>query len=654
MKSPKVAVFIHAFHLEVMREIDVYIDNIPYDYDLYINFTRNQQCGHAHLQSITRLIEYYKRKKGDSFYYLISPNKGMDPGGFIVSANQALNHKKEYDYICKIHTKTGKHNNNPFEVTGSQWRKDLLDTLLGSPTRIHEIINIFENKKKVGMISCVDYLCQDMSSNLKQYKQLCKKYKILQFAKYPQSKSFFAGTMFWVRGDILNFFKKNNCDLDIFERISDEGPLSDGTMAHAFERFFSAIIRNMKYELFPLPAQRIATRVPKIISFYFPQYHNSPLNNVLWGEGFTEWVNLKKAKSKVRHQKFLHPHPSLGYYDLENKKTRSQQAKLAREGGISGFAYHHYWFGGKKALYKPLEELLKDGEPNLPFCLNWANEPWTKNWDGQNDKVLVPQDYGGVKEWDAHFSYLCHFFRHKNYIKIDNKPVLLIYRAPHIKVFPQMREWWETRAKERGWNGLYIIQCLGNFDNRIFTGTNAVCEFQPNFSSNQGDHKVLYHKSNSHTVFDKETCYDIVTRAKGKQKSAIKLVSNAHAIRDWTFGEKVRKAGISYYNGFFPGWDNTPRREKSEAIIFSECSSETYRLYLMKQLYNTLEEVKDTNDEGLLFMNSWNEWGEGCLLEPSRQKNHQTLVDTKEALRDICDYYLEKKDNEQQQSYPHL
>jgi len=641
MNSPKAAVFIHAFHLDVLPQLNPYLENIPFAYDLYINFSRDVKGGLQNSRDISKIINLYQNLKGNNFYYTISQNKGMDPGGFTVSANHANNLKKRYDYICKIHTKKGIHNNNPFEVTGDQWRKDLLDTLLGTPERVQEIIDIFKSKNEVGMISCADYMCQDMSSNLKNYKKLCKRYRINPKASYPQSKSFAAGTMFWVRGDILNFFKKHTCDLNNFENLQGIPP-SDGTMAHAFERFFSAIVRNMKYTLFFLPTKKIRTSKPKVISFYFPQYHQSDLNDILWGKGFTDWSNLKKAQPKFKNQKFLTPHPELGYYDLMNKKTRAHQARLAKEAGVYGFCYHHYWFNGRRALYKPLEKMLEDGEPDLPFCLNWANEPWTKNWDGLEDEVLVPQSYGTVREWDAHFKYLCNFFHHKNYIKINNKPVFLIYRATHIKPFPEMRAWWDTRAKEQGWNGIHIIQCMGNFDNRIFSGVDGVCEFQPNFSNNQGTQGTLSHKKGTYLVFDKEHNYEIITKAKGKQKTQVRPFSSTKVIRDWSYAEKVRKANISYYNGFFPGWDNTPRRSKSEAIIFSNTSREVYKLYLMKQLYNTLLEDNSDESENFLFMNSWNEWGEGCVMEPSAQLENQTLEDTKEVLDDIERYYIEE------------
>jgi len=427
--------------------------------------------------------------------------------------------------------------------------------------------------------------------------------------------------------------------LNNFESFQGSPPL-DGTMAHAFERFFSAIVRHMKYTLFFLPTKKISTSKPKIISFYFPQYHQSDLNDILWGEGFTEWDNLRKAKPKFNNQKFLNPHSSLGYYDLMNKETRALQARLAKEAGVYGFCYHHYWFNGRRALYKPLEKMLKDGEPDLPFCLNWANEPWTKNWDGKEDKVLVEQRYGNINEWDEHFKYLFHFFNHKNYIKINNKPVFLIYRAPHIKPFPQMIEWWNTRAVEQGWNGIYIIQCLGNFETEIFNGVDGVCEFQPNFSGHNQLLSVLKNWKGVSTIFDKEALYNEMTVAKGSQKTLIDW-SKSVPIRDITLGEKVRKANISYYNGFFPGWDNTPRRSKSEANVFSSTSREVYKLYLMKQLYNTLLDDNPDESENFLFMNSWNEWGEGCVMEPSAQLGNQTLEDTKEVLEDIEKYYIE-------------
>ena len=205
-----------------------------------------------------------------------------------------------------------------------------------------------------------------------------------------------------------------------------------------------------------------------------------------------------------------------------------------------------------------------------------------------------------------------------------------------------MIEWWNTRAVEQGWNGIYIIQCLGNFETEIFNGVDGVCEFQPNFSGHNQSLSVLEHWKGVSTIFDKEALYDQMTMAKGNQKTLINWSKNV-PIRDTTLGEKVRKANISYYNGFFPGWDNTPRRSKSEANVFSSTSREVYKLYLMKQLHNTLLEDNPDESENFLFMNSWNEWGEGCVMEPSAQLGNQTLEDTKEVLDDIEKYYIEEQ-----------
>ena len=663
MNPPRLAIFLHVYHLDRLPVIDKYLKSLTFSFDLWVNFvqgstvaTKNINMGSIGTPSkdvdsrpdrrtreIKKVIKYYQEIYKDKFYYTLSQNRGMDPAGFIVSVNCANRLGKKYDYICKIHTKTGFGDKNPFTVEGKQWGIDLYETLLGSDKKVDEIINIFKTKPSVGMISCVDYLCGDMGNNQKHYDKWRKKFGHNKAACFPHSQNFIAGTMFWVRGIILDFFKRKKCSISNFEAVAD--PIKrDGTSAHAFERLFPAIIRDLDFEMFLLPTKKIKTKKPKIISFYFPQFHQMPENDYFWGKGFTEWDNLKKAQVKQDGQKLLHPHKNLGYYDLTNKKIRRLQGELAKEHGIYGFCYHHYWFSGRKVMWKPTEMMLADGYPDLPFCLNWANEPWTKNWDGKQNEVLLPQNYGDVIEWDKHFNYLLKFFKHEKYIKINNKPVFLIYRIGHINEAKKMIRWWNTRAQENGFDGIYIIQCLGSFaeSNLYYDVVDSVCEFQPNFANFQ--HTPVLENTEDYLLLDIERSYQGMTFGKGKQKVVSKWDIAGNECKDYGLSTKVRRSNQGYYNGFSPSWDNTPRRQNSQSTVFVNKSDENYKLYLTKQLYNTIIEKNPATDEKLLFMNSWNEWGEGCVMEPDNVNGDFILKKTKEAVEDINKYYI--KDDE--------
>src|SRR5262249_20495976 len=172
----------------------------------------------------------------------------------------------------------------------------------------------------------------------------------------------------------------------------------------------------------------------KPLCFYLPQFHRIPENDRWWGEGFTEWTLVRQAKPLFAG----HPQPNvptdeLGYYDLLNPRVRQRQGELAAEHGIHGFCYYHYWFRGKKLLETPLELMLSDGYPAVPFCLCWANEPWSRRWHGKDQDVLQPQEYGEPADWSIHFDYLNTYFRDDRYIKVDGNPLFLIYRIGHVQ-----------------------------------------------------------------------------------------------------------------------------------------------------------------------------------------------------------------------------
>ena len=181
----------------------------------------------------------------------------------------------------------------------------------------------------------------------------------------------------------------------------------------------------------------------KVLALYLPQYHCFKENDEWWGKGFTEWTNTKKAKPLYRNH--YQPKEPLNdnYYDLSNVDVMINQAKLAKKYGVSGFVYYHYWFNGKKLMEKPLELMRKNKGVDMNYCLSWANEPWTRSWDGKAKEILIDQCYGDKSDWTKHYNYLSNFFSDDRYIKIDNKPVLFIYRINSIENHDEMISLWK-------------------------------------------------------------------------------------------------------------------------------------------------------------------------------------------------------------------
>lgn len=199
----------------------------------------------------------------------------------------------------------------------------------------------------------------------------------------------------------------------------------------------------------------------KLIAYYLPQFHPIPENDEWWGRGFTEWTNTAKAKPMFRGHYQPHVPADLGFYDLRVPETRAAQAEMAREHGITGFCYYHYWFAGKRLLEKPFEAVLQSKEPDFPFCLCWANQTWTGIWHGAPNRILIEQTYPGLSDHKRHFETLLPAFYDKRYIKVDNKPIFFIYKADELPEPDKMIDIWQNMAINAGLDGIHFVAVSG-------------------------------------------------------------------------------------------------------------------------------------------------------------------------------------------------
>lgn len=374
----------------------------------------------------------------------------------------------------------------------------------------------------------------------------------------------------------------------------------------------------------------------KIIAFYLPQFHNIPENDEWWGDGFTEWVNVKKAMPLFDGH--VQPKEPLNdnYYNLLDDNVKIWQAKIAKEYGVYGFCYYHYWFNGKLLLEKPMEQMLNNKEIDIPFCISWANEPWTKAWVNEK-KVLIPQSYGGVNEWKEHFDYLLPFFKDERYIKVDNKPLMVIYRAEVIDCLNEMLDYWNNLAKEAGLDGLsYAYQNMA-FDlipNKDDSRFDYNIEFEPSYAwydlnSTTGIKstkfwKILRQCKNLfYTKFEKITGYDL-TRKLEKEENLI-LTSYQEA-----WDKILERVPSSKKNipGAFVAWDNTPRK-KYRGQVYYGSTPELFEKNLEKQI----KRARNVYKKDMIFMYAWNEWAEGGYLEPDKEHGYGYLEAIKNALK---------------------
>lgn len=355
----------------------------------------------------------------------------------------------------------------------------------------------------------------------------------------------------------------------------------------------------------------------KFLALYLPQYHQIPENNRWWGEGYTEWSAVQSAKPLFKGH--VQPKVPLGnnYYDLSDPSGRTwkEQTELAKEYGIDGFCIYHYWFKtGKQLLEKPAGILLEHKEIEFPYCFCWANESWTKTWYGLTEEVLMKQEYLDEKEWENHYQYLRRFFLDRRYIQVDHKPMLCIYRSDEIERFPEMIRLWTKLAQKDGFTGLYVVSCTARvIDTAHEDFIDAYYNFEPGT-----------------TLFQKLTPLEHLRwRARRKIVHKINPYLKTKRIEGLVDGRTVFRAMLrpnktthKTYPGIYTSWDNTPRRSY-QGVCHKNISPALFG--------GSLQRIITKWPEDFLFINAWNEWGEGAYLEPDEQNKYAYLEQIKKA-----------------------
>jgi len=341
----------------------------------------------------------------------------------------------------------------------------------------------------------------------------------------------------------------------------------------------------------------------KFIAFYLPQFHSIPENDKWWGAGFTEWFNTKKAIPMFDGHYQPRTPCNNNYYNLLDVKTLKFQADLANKHEIYGFCIYHYWFNGRKLLEKPAEILLNAKDIDAKYCFSWANEPWSRAWDGKDSEVLIPQKYGGEDEWRQHFDYLLPFFQDERYIRIDNKPVFVIYRTNNIPNVEEMLIYWDKLSQKNGINGLCIIETLNSFQNKpILNKSEGAIEFEPMY-----------------TLRQKSSFFFNLKRYFNKRMGRLDIV-DYDSLWARILKRKINANGKRRFLGAFVDWDNTARKGKN-GLIVRGATPEKFGRYLKNQSNKSVEEY--------IFVNAWNEWAEGAYLEPDKKYNLAYLQQVK-------------------------
>lgn len=363
----------------------------------------------------------------------------------------------------------------------------------------------------------------------------------------------------------------------------------------------------------------------KVLSIYLPQFHRIPENDEWWGEGFTEWTNVKRGKAyypgHYQPREPLHDN----YYDLSNLKVLEKHTRMARKAGIAGFCFYHYYFCGKTLLEKPIEAYRDRSKETFPYCLIWANQTWSRTWyrSDAGGKVLLRQIYGDETDWKNHFQYLLSFFKDDRYIKIDNKPVYIIYLPQDISARRQMFDCWHQLAKENGFDGLYLIAMhTGYGKDKSKNLYNAYMDFEPMCTLHYDDSYRVAAQSWKHSLID----HIIPDRCSIKNFLYIKN-SFSYPYMCRQIVQKGKKLDKNTFAGVFTGWDNTPRKDEAGMVVPGSTPKRFGR-----NVYKMLMQA-DKQDKEYVFLNAWNEWSEGAYIEPDKKYGYGYLAELKRAIR---------------------
>lgn len=375
---------------------------------------------------------------------------------------------------------------------------------------------------------------------------------------------------------------------------------------------------------------------PRIIGLYLPQYHPIPENDEWWGKGFTEWTNVAKARPLFRGHYQPRIPADLGFYDLRLPEVREQQAQLAREAGLEGFCYYHYWFGnGRQLLERPFNEVLASGKPDFPFCLCWANHDWTsKTWQKGNnfrrDSMIMKMEYS-KEDYVRHFNYVLPAFRDPRYITVDGKPLFAVWAPHHIPDAREFIDLWQQLARENGLPGIHFV---GHTDN---AGKGLPGQAADYYSA---DKAKEYYQAVLDLGFDAVMSSGYrraVALLQGKTRMMWRMLSGKTFAPTYSKMDYSRlmanyyvpeDAGENIYPTLLPQWDRTPRAGKNSEIVVDSTPAR-----FQETVETAIELIRQKEPEHqLLFLKAWNEWGEGDYVEPDLKFGHGYIQAIRQAI----------------------
>jgi lipopolysaccharide biosynthesis protein len=580
----RIAVVLHVYYAELWEEMKEAIARISEPFDLFVSLTKDAS---GHMRDT--IIGAYPNAWVFDF-----ANRGRDIGPFLVWLHSGV--LFQYELVCKLHTKLSPHRHDD-----GKWRRWLVHSVLGSSEQVDQIVSSFRSNPDLGMVVPDGNIYRGYEHWASNEELLGRLLPRIGISPDVRDRSFPGGSIFWIRPFLLRTLAGAGLDLSDFE---PEPVKTDGGLPHAVERIFGLICEEAGMlvaesgQLTKL-GERTSSGTSRvhIFAYYLPQFHPIPENDTWWGAGFTEWASVTRAKPLFKGHRQPRLPSDLGFYDLRLSDSREAQAQLALKYGLNGFCYYYYWFNGRRVLERPLEEVLSSGKPDFPFLICWANEPWTRNWDGLGRDVLLSQTYD--QGWTKRFAHdVAPLLHDKRYFRLDGNPMLLIYRIGHIPHAGAVMRELRAALSDRGIPEVHLAAAWVWFQedgelpaNPAALGLDAYFEFPP-------------HMLPSPPVRPLPSSF--TDRFEGEIYDYNRTVTATLAkLNDQIDGRRHRCAML--------GWDNTARTG-ARAHIFHGATPANFRRWLRTIILNE----RRREGERVVFINAWNEWAEGTYLEPDR------------------------------------
>jgi len=591
----RVAIHLHVYYDDMLEDCIKYLNNVPAAFDLFVSVPEGRDIDRC-AKALGGALPLARNICVEAV-----PNRGRDIAPFIVQFGKRL---ESYDIVGHFHTKK-----SPQCESLTGWFKNLMDTLCGSRTGVAQIFGLLAGDGKV-VYPAGRRLTREhdgWSDNFEIARDLVRQTGHFNLADFPYVE-FPQGTMFWARTECL----RNYLQLPLsFADFPKEPIEADGTLAHALERLvliYSTPFPGRNYRLespelscepreyyeeqYDFSAQ-IKHDTIKVLAYYLPQFHPTPENDEWHGKGFTEWYKVRAANPLFHGHYQQHvPHPDVGYYHLDSPAQLARQADQMHQAGVHGLIFYHYWFSGKLILEKPAKMLLENPQINMPFSFCWANENWTRRWDGNEKEILLGQVYSQNDARDF-IRYMIPFFKDARYIKVDGRPLLFVYRPSSMEQCDDYLAIWRQECADAGVAAPYVVATLtrGATAPRDY-GMDAAVE------------RVLQDWTGGAVPDVKHQL-----RPYGQVNGS---VLDYTAVADH-YMEKPLDNDYVLFRSLVPTWDNTARYGTEAFALHG------FNTAKMQEWMESLIRYSEQNlpaDRRFVVVNAWNEWAEGAHLEP--------------------------------------